>query len=657
MTLVTRFAHEAARADTAQPQDDLERLAAEVADDPVALAAYEDAVRLEAFVRRLVEVRKERNLSQADVADRLGTTQSVISALEKHRTNPHLSVLQRYARACDRAVVLTLLDEAGRSPQWLPLEAADSGPQPSPGMGEDSPETHDDLVALAEDVRHDPVALAAYDDATRRNSVVAALVAARKRLDYTQLDIVDAVGTGQSAVSNLENGRTDPRLSTLQRYARVCRLVLVASLDEDVTLDGVAAELAPAHGVADPVILEGLHRTASMAVGEVLRSLIKNENQPGVPLDSMLSTTQVSSPAAHRTTESLASRGWLAYSENQRLTLVPDAATFIGVSIRSDHVRGLVASLDPVRGSNQVYRRPLYDTSPRSVIDRVVELVQDLLPQAEHPLGVGVELAGPVRASTGTVVFAPDLQPRTKVSWENFMLEAELQQRLNGLKTVVANDATALATRELLQHGDPGGLIVVTLSESTKGIGAGLVLDGRVYTGVDGQAGEIGHLRVPGNARICPRCGKDRKGCLETIASGYAIARDLGVPDLTAASLLAEQGDIAAATAFRRGGKALGRVIGDAVTWLDAARVVIFGTWQLAGGPEVVSASLFAGGVTAGLAKRSLMKTDYPEYVTLEDWLGPQAAATVAVNDFLNRPLEYSKDMVARTHAPALANL
>ena len=152
MTIVTRFAHEAARADTAQPQDDLERLAAEVADDPVALAAYEDAVRLEAFVRRLVEVRKERNLSQADVADRLGTTQSVISALEKHRTNPHLSVLQRYARACDRAVVLTLLDEAGRSPQWLPLEAADSGPQPSPGMGEDSPETHDDLLELAEDV-------------------------------------------------------------------------------------------------------------------------------------------------------------------------------------------------------------------------------------------------------------------------------------------------------------------------------------------------------------------------------------------------------------------------------------------------------------------------------------------------------------------------
>ena len=89
-------------------------------------------------------------------------------------------------------------------------------------------------------------------------------------------------------------------------------------------------------------------------------------------------------------------------------------------------------------------------------------------------------------------------------------------------------------------------------------------------------------------------------------------------------------------------------MIGDALTWLDAARVVIFGTRELAGGPEVASARLFAEGVVTGLAKRSLTKTDYPEYVILEDWLGPQAAASVAVNGFLDRPLEYSNDMMAR---------
>jgi predicted NBD/HSP70 family sugar kinase/transcriptional regulator with XRE-family HTH domain len=634
---------------TTEAGDDFEQLAAEVAADPVAHGTHEDAVRRESIVLALVDARKDQKWTQADIADRLGTTQSVISSMENLRTDPRLSTLQRYARACGRVVIATLKELAtGLSPEWLPEPAI----RASVVLSHVVAKVQDDFQELSEEVSKDPVALGTYNDSTRRDAVVAGLVEARKRLNYAQQDVAEAIGAGQSAVSELENGKTDPRLSTLQRYARACQLVLdIAIVNGDDALAGIAADLAQTESIADPVMVEVLERTASVGVGDVLRRLIKIENQLGLPLDSVLSGTRLSPSATHRATQILTSRGWLAYSHDRRLKLIPDAATFIGVSIRPDHVRGLIVRLDATPDFGDVYRIPLADTSPSSVVNGVTELVEHLRPQGQEPLGVGVELAGPVRGDTGTVGFAPDLQPHTKVSWQNFPLEFELQERLGSLKVIVANDATALATRELLQHGDPGGLIVVTLSESTKGIGAGLVVNGRVIIGVDGQAGEIGHIRIPGNRRICPRCGTDRKGCLETIASGFAIARDLGEQDLIAASRRVERGDVVAMRAFRRGGKALGRVIGEAVTWLDAARLVIFGTPELAAGDAFASARRFAQGVAAGLAKRSLTKTDYPEYLPLATWVGPQAAASVAVNDFLDRPLKYTNDMVARTRS------
>jgi predicted NBD/HSP70 family sugar kinase/transcriptional regulator with XRE-family HTH domain len=638
---------------TMEARDDFEQLAAEVAADPVARGSYEDAARRESIVLALVNARKDQEWKQAEIADRLGTTQSVLSSLENLRTEPRLSTLQRYARVCGRVVVVTLKEPTtGLTPEWL-LEPAIRVPEASDIVtSEMSSDVQDDFQELREEVSNDPVALGAYNDSVRRNAVVAGLVEARKRLSYTQQDVAKAIGARQSAVSELENDRTDPRLSTLQRYARACQLVVdIAVINGDDALAGIAADIAQTESIADPVLVEVLERTASVGVGDVLRRLIKIENQLGLPLDSVLSGTRLSPSATHRATQILTSRGWLAYSHDRRLKLIPDAATFIGVSIRPDHVRGLIVRLDAVPDFGDVYRIPLADTSPSSVVNRVTELVEHLRPQAQNPLGVGVELAGPVRGETGEVVFAPDLQPHTEASWQNFPLEDELQERLGSLKVIVANDATALATRELLQHGDPGGLVVVTLSESTKGIGAGLVVNGRLITGVDGQAGEIGHIRVPGNRRICPRCGTDRKGCLETIASGFAIATDVGEQDLTAAALRVERGDAAAIRAFRRGGKALGRVIGEAVTWLDAARLVIFGTPELAAGDAFESARRFAQGVAAGLAKRSLTKTDHPEYLPLAVWVGPQAAATVAINDFLDRPLKYTNDMMARARS------
>jgi DNA-binding XRE family transcriptional regulator len=80
-------------------RDDLDALLDEEMRDPAFREAYEDAAARSALLRLLVTERGERQVSQADVAARMGTTQSAVSDLERGATDPRLSTLQRYARA------------------------------------------------------------------------------------------------------------------------------------------------------------------------------------------------------------------------------------------------------------------------------------------------------------------------------------------------------------------------------------------------------------------------------------------------------------------------------------------------------------------------------------------------------------------------------
>jgi DNA-binding XRE family transcriptional regulator len=97
------------------------------------------------------------------------------------------------------------------------------------------------LDRLRELVREDPAAAAVYRDAQRRDQLFASMRAARGRRGLDQVAVAQAMGTTQSAVSDLENGRVDPRLSTLQRYARS----LGAAVLIDVLLEG-SPDMSPA---------------------------------------------------------------------------------------------------------------------------------------------------------------------------------------------------------------------------------------------------------------------------------------------------------------------------------------------------------------------------------------------------------------------------
>jgi glucokinase len=131
-------------------------------------------------------------------------------------------------------------------------------------------------------------------------------------------------------------------------------------------------------------------------------------------------------------------------------------------------------------------------------------------------VGIGVACGSPMDAEQGIILGPPNLQSWNPVPIKS-LLEAEF-----GLYTQLENDANAGALAEWLFGAGRGKRHVLYMTMGT-GIGGGLILDGQLYRGANGNAGEVGHMRVvPQGGPLCA-CGK--RGCLEAFCSGPAIAR------------------------------------------------------------------------------------------------------------------------------------
>lgn len=162
-------------------------------------------------------------------------------------------------------------------------------------------------------------------------------------------------------------------------------------------------------------------------------------------------------------------------------------------------------------------RRPTSTKSSTAVVDGVIKLVEELLdatgrtPRDMDGFGVGV--AGLVDAVSGMVVFAPNLPLR------NTPLKKLLAARF-GTRVVVDND-TAIATLGEARFGTGRGVKNMVMLTIGTGIGGGIIIDGSLYRGTGGSAGELGHMVIEAEGPACD-CGG--KGCLEALASGRAIA-------------------------------------------------------------------------------------------------------------------------------------
>jgi glucokinase len=159
-------------------------------------------------------------------------------------------------------------------------------------------------------------------------------------------------------------------------------------------------------------------------------------------------------------------------------------------------------------------RRWTPGTSVPAVEDTIVELV-DLLSGDHDVAAVGIGAAGFVDSTQSTVLFSPHL------AWRDEPLRAALARRIT-VPVVVDNDANAAAVAECRLGAGVGHRYVLCLTLGT-GIGGALVLDGTVFRGANGMAGEFGHIQVVPEGHRC-ECGN--KGCWEQYASGNALVRD-----------------------------------------------------------------------------------------------------------------------------------
>ena len=155
-----------------------------------------------------------------------------------------------------------------------------------------------------------------------------------------------------------------------------------------------------------------------------------------------------------------------------------------------------------------------------SVIKRIISAVKQITASANttlsHIYGVSIAAAGAIDSRRGIITLSPNLP-----GWRDIPLGSIIEERL-GIRTWLLNDANAAALGEHHFGAGRGVANLVYLTIGT-GIGGAVIIDGKLYTGVCGSAGEIGHMTIDTNGPGC-ECGNI--GCLEQLAAGKAIARE-----------------------------------------------------------------------------------------------------------------------------------
>jgi len=217
-----------------------------------------------------------------------------------------------------------------------------------------------------------------------------------------------------------------------------------------------------------------------------------------------------------------------------------------------------------------------------AIVDAIVKAVHEFQ-KGEQITAVSLVVPGTVKVEEGAVVKAPNLP-----CLDGFRLAEALSSRLE-LPAVLENDANAAAVGEMWQGAAVGCKSIICLTLGT-GVGGGIILDGKLWRGVDGAAAEIGHMCVDPFGGVACTCGS--RGCLEVFASATAIVRMTreasprypdsvlqGREDLTAAMIFdaGKADDELALEIFRRMGMYLGIGLANLINILNPEMIVIGG--------------------------------------------------------------------------------
>lgn len=196
--------------------------------------------------------------------------------------------------------------------------------------------------------------------------------------------------------------------------------------------------------------------------------------------------------------------------------LISDSVLFIGVDVKKNHINiGLTdLSKNIIKISEKIaYHLDNTKESLENLCALINQFIKDGPAPKEKILGIGVNLSGRINHSSGYSYsfFYFEEEPLTKI------IEAKV-----GISVFLENDTKAMACGEFSSGGIAKAEKDVLFLNLDYGIGLGIFIDGKIYYGKSGYAGEFGHIPLFDNEILC-HCGK--KGCLETEASGWALTR------------------------------------------------------------------------------------------------------------------------------------
>ncbi len=303
-----------------------------------------------------------------------------------------------------------------------------------------------------------------------------------------------------------------------------------------------------------------------------------------------VSRTTIAAEVARLSELGLAQENGQAASRGGRRSTLVDLADdirFVGIAIGAT---GLSVAVTDGRVSVLARRSRECDITegPEPVLATALTETRALLEELgiERPMGAGIAVPGPVDYHQGVPV-SPPIMP----GWDGYPVRDAVAREL-GCPAVLDNDVNAMALGE--QHaGVARSARDFLFVKIGTGIGCGIVVDGELYRGVDGCAGDIGHIRVED---FGPTCACGNTGCLEAFAGGAALARDATAAaragrspalaalleergEVTAADigLAVAQGDAQAVQLIRDAGRRVGQVLAGLVSFFNPGLIVVGG--------------------------------------------------------------------------------
>jgi len=330
------------------------------------------------------------------------------------------------------------------------------------------------------------------------------------------------------------------------------------------------------------------------------------------------------------------------------LEINPRAGCIIGVELGVDFVAAVLTDF-----MGRILWREQTLADPAESQEKTLELTLTLVQQAiaacqsmDRPLlGLGLATPGTVDLSEGVLVFAPNLH------WHNVPLR-EIFSLPTGLRVFIENDANAAAVAEHLFGAARRSRDFIFVFVGV-GIGGGLFLNGQLYRGHNGFAGEIGHSPIMAEPFQNP-CHCGNRGCWETYANQYSIiqrveARLEAKRSTLIPAMLAEQnaplsiplikraadaGDAEAIASFAEAGAAMGQGFASLINIFNPEKIIL-------GGPLSIAGEYLLPQVKETVDKHSLPEIDQQVQVCLSAF-GPDAsligAVSIVVDDILSNP-------------------